>query len=350
MKILYGIQGTGHGHISRAREILPLLSGAAEVDVLLSGYNCHMSIDDVTLIRKRGISLSYSNNGRVSLLETIKNLKPITFLRDVRHLQPESYNLVISDYEPVSAWAAYKSGVPSLALSHQAAFKSEFSPRPARQSYLAEQVLKKFAPCQSALGFHFRRYDSFIEPPIIRSEVLNLKPETGNHVTVYLPAYHHKNLIPHFKKVPHTNWHLFSQTCSKAFKDGNVNINPVNNAQFLNSLETCRGVLTSGGFETCAEAMYLGKKLMVIPIQNQYEQLCNAAALRELGITITAKVNNRFPEIADDWLHRAPVRWLKEISDTSLLRDTILSHANNSSEQPRVRSLFSLQPVNTSLQ
>jgi uncharacterized protein (TIGR00661 family) len=328
MRILYGIQGTGHGHISRAREILPLLSNNAEVDVLLSGYNCKMSLENVRVLKKRGISLTYSNNGRVSLYETIRNLKPVTFLKDVNQLKPLSYDLVISDYEPISAWAAYKAEVPSLALSHQAAFMSDFSPRPARQSLFAEQILKKFAPCKSALGFHFRRYDSFIEPPIIRTEILNLNPESGNHVTVYLPAFHHDKLIPHFKRVKNAEWHIFSPSCSSVFKDANIRINPVSNNGFLKSLETCRGVLTSGGFETCAEAMYLGKKLMVLPIQNQYEQLCNAAALHQMGINVIYNVTEQFSNILDEWLHTANVRELTDIANTDELRDTIVNYAN----------------------
>jgi hypothetical protein len=40
MKILYGIQGTGNGHVSRAKEILPVMRRYAEVDVLISGREC----------------------------------------------------------------------------------------------------------------------------------------------------------------------------------------------------------------------------------------------------------------------------------------------------------------------
>jgi len=336
MRILYGIQGTGHGHISRAREILPLLSNNAEVDVLLSGYNCKMSLENVRVMKKRGISLAYSNTGRVSLMKTIRNLKPITFLNDVKQLQPHSYDMVISDFEPVSAWAAYRAGVPSLALSHQASFISEFSPRPDRRSIFAEQVLKNFAPCKSALGFHFRRYDSFVEPPIIRSEILNLNPEPGNHVTVYLPAFHHEKLIPHLKKVKSAEWHIFSPSCSRNLEDTNILVNPVNNAGFLNSLETCRGVLTSGGFETCAEAMYLRKKLMVLPIQNQYEQLCNAAALQQMGISVVSKVTEEFSNRLEEWLHTANVRKLTDITDTENLLNIIMKYAGrkNSPTQP----------------
>jgi len=70
MKILYGVQGTGHGHISRARVVLPRLREIAEVDVLISGYNFNMPLDDHITFKKRGISLTYDNNGSVDYLET----------------------------------------------------------------------------------------------------------------------------------------------------------------------------------------------------------------------------------------------------------------------------------------
>ena len=41
MKILYGIQGTGNGHLSRAEEIVPILKKMAHVDVLISGNQSH---------------------------------------------------------------------------------------------------------------------------------------------------------------------------------------------------------------------------------------------------------------------------------------------------------------------
>ena len=43
MKILFAIQGTGNGHISRAREIVPLLQQYGEVDLLVSGTEYTMS-------------------------------------------------------------------------------------------------------------------------------------------------------------------------------------------------------------------------------------------------------------------------------------------------------------------
>lgn len=326
MKILYGIQGTGHGHISRAREILPLLSEKADVDVIISGYNCHMKLDGTDVIQKRGLSLAYDSRGSVSYLKTALQLKPIRFLQDVQSINPLNYDLVISDYEPVTAWAAINSKTPGIALSHQASFLSSKSPRPNKRSFFAEQLLRNFAPCKQSIGFHFKRYDTFILPPIIRREVLNIEPTQGDHVTVYLPAFDHQFLIPIFHQFPENEWHLFSPSCSEYFKDKNVVVNPVGNQSFLKSMKTGLGVVTSAGFETCAETMFLGKKLLTIPIKNQYEQLCNAASLHEMGIHVVYEIDSSFREKISDWLKNAPIIPLSEIADTDRLTNKLVRY------------------------
>jgi uncharacterized protein (TIGR00661 family) len=327
MNILYGIQGTGHGHISRAREIIPLLTELADVDVLISGYNCNMNLEDISVSHKRGISLAYDANGSVSYLKTALQIKPVTFLRDVHSLDIKKYSLVISDYEPVSAWAAINKKVPSIALSHQASFLSEKSPRPKHRSLFAEQILKNFAPSKRAIGFHFRRYDSFIEPPIIRTDVLNMETSAGSHVTVYLPAFDHETLISVFQQFPSIEWHLFSPLCEQRYEDKNIIVNPVGNLPFLKSLKSGMGVVTSAGFETCAEAMFLGKKLLVIPIRNQYEQLCNAAALEQTGIHVIKNIDSSFTNKVQKWIDEAPVIYLNDVADTKALTSKLVRYA-----------------------
>ena len=329
MNILYGIQGTGHGHISRAREILPKLSKSANIDVLISGYNCNMTLDDRPVIQKRGLSLAYDSNGGVSYLQTALSLKPVTFLRDIRSVDTSQYDLIISDYEPVTAWASQNKDVPSVALSHQAAFLSELSPRPKKKSLFAEQILKNFAPCRHAIGFHFQRYDSFIYPPIIRSEVLGLDVKSENHITVYLPAFHHNVLKEVFTQIPSVDWHIFSPVCKESFSVENVHVNPIGNQPFLISMKAGLGVITSGGFETCAETMYLGKKLMVIPIRNQYEQLCNAAALKKMGVPVVKKINTKFVQQVESWLESRDISTISEVTDIDELVNRLYALADS---------------------
>ena len=45
MKILYAVQGTGNGHLSRAKEIYSILNNRVEVDVLISGTQYEIDFD-----------------------------------------------------------------------------------------------------------------------------------------------------------------------------------------------------------------------------------------------------------------------------------------------------------------
>lgn len=327
MNILYGIQGTGHGHISRAREILPELSIHADVDVLLSGTNCKMRLEKTDVSYRRGMSLAYDSSGGVSYLKTALDLHPIRFLKDVQNLDVSQYDLIISDFEPISAWAALAANKTCIGMSHQAAFLSNRTPRPDKVSVMSEQVLKRFAPCHRPIGFHFLRYDRFIEGPIIRSDVRSLSASIGDHITVYLPAFDHETLSSVFSQLTQVRWELFSPLCDSPYTQKNVTVRPVGNESFLKSFESSIGVITSAGFETTAEAIYLRKKLMVLPIRNQYEQMCNAAALEKLGVPVCNKMGKPFIETLQKWIHTEQSIALPEIADAKKISEKLLRFA-----------------------
>lgn len=324
MRILYGVQGTGHGHISRARVVLPKLRELAEVDVLLSGYNFNMELDGEVAFKARGISLTYDRKGSVDLLETALKINPVTFIKDVQKVPLAEYDFIVNDFEPVTAWAAQAAGMPCVAISHQASFYSPLVPRPERRSVFAEAVMKHFAPFSEAVGSHYRRYDTFIEPPIIRRQIRDLNPVAGDHVTVYLPAYDHETLCSMFNALPQVEWHIFSPNCSHAYTKKNVQVHPISKETFLKSVESCLGIISSTGFETTSESMFLGKKLLTIPIKNQYEQLCNAAALQELGGHVVYRIGTDFHAQVSHWLEHGKALHLEEISDADDLASKIV--------------------------
>ena len=102
--------------------------------------------------------------------------------------------------------------------------------------------------------------------------------------------------------MPEVEWDLFSIHSKDSYQIKNCLIQPVDNHSFLKSLECCYAVLTGGGFETCAESLFLGKKLMVIPITNQYEQQCNAAALSKFGVPVLQQLDRYSLNFIDKWL------------------------------------------------
>jgi uncharacterized protein (TIGR00661 family) len=168
------------------------------------------------------------------------------------------------------------------------------------------------------------RYNDFIEPPIIRQQIKDLNPTLGDHITVYLPAFDHETLCSIFHKNPQIQWHIFSPTCEKGYQKKNVWVRPVGKDSFLKSFENCLGVVSSTGFETTSESLFLGKKLLTIPIKNQYEQLSNAAALEELGGYTIYNIDSKFSATINDWLQNGHVLKLDEISDSDDLAQKII--------------------------
>ena len=97
-------------------------------------------------------------------------------------------------------------------------------------------------------------------------------------------------------------WQVFTKHSKEAYKRDNVHFFPVSNTGFINSFVRCTGIFTSSGFETPAEAIFMGKKVLTIPIRNQYEQYCNAAALSAIGITVLKEVNNKSVPLIQEWV------------------------------------------------
>lgn len=303
MRILYAIQGTGNGHISRAREIVPLLQNHGHVDVLISGTQADVNLRQPVAYRFHGFSFIFGKKGGVDHWRTYRTMNLSQLRRDIRSIPLRNYDLIINDFEPVTGWACKLQGVPSVSLSHQASFLSPKTPRPQNSFHWAELVFKHYAPATHHIGFHFDRYDKFIHTPVIRSEIRLQEPKDLGHITVYLPAFDDRLLLKYLKRIPDVRWEVFSKHVRRAYSDTNVSVRPVNNEEYTKSLAHAHGLVTGGGFEGPAEALYLNKKVIVMPMKNQYEQLCNAEAIKRLGVPVIYQLDDHFVPALKQWLN-----------------------------------------------
>ena len=290
MKILYAIQGTGNGHISRARDIIPELQKKGAVDVLVSGTEADVVLGFPIKYRLNGLSFVFGKKGGIDLISTYKKARLKRFLAEVKNLPVNDYDIVINDFEPVSAWACYFNRKQCVGLSHQAAALNKKAPQPDKKDIVGKAILKKYAPVTETYGFHFNAYDKNIFTPVIREEIRQADNVQLAHYTVYLPAYNDKRIIKVLKEIKEIQWEVFSKHTKRPYSEGNINIRQVDNEAFIKSLVSSTGVLCGAGFETPAEALYLKKKLMVIPMKGQYEQQCNAAALKQMGVPVLKKL------------------------------------------------------------
>ncbi len=326
MKVLYAIQGTGNGHLSRARDIVPILQKQTSLDILVSGTQADITLPYPIRYQLKGMSFIFGKSGGVDLTETYRRTDTRRLYRDVRQLPVEQYDLVINDFEPISAWACQGKRVPCVSLSHQSAILSRESPQPIKRNKVGKLILRHYAPAQARYGFHFACFDEQIFTPVIRQQIRRAEVQHQAHYTVYLPAYRDEKIIKRLTKIPDIEWHVFSKHTRTHYHQGNVFVQPIENDAFVRSLAQGTGILCGAGFETPAEALYLNKKLMVVPMKNQYEQHCNAAALKTLGIPVLDNFKKKqLPQI-EDWIaHGRPLE-INYPDITSEVIEQVLTH------------------------
>jgi uncharacterized protein (TIGR00661 family) len=303
MKIFYAIQATGNGHISRAIQLYPYLQKFGEVDFFMSGNNASLDVNLPIKFKSEGCSLHYSKCGGLDYWDIAKNIKPRQMYKDADALPLKNYDVVINDFDSITSLACKMQKVHSIQFGHQASFISPKTPRPDKKSIMGEMILKHYAPSPKNIGLHFDKYDDFIYPPIIKDEILNAEPKNAGHITVYLPSFQKDCLEKAFNKLPNLKFHWFLNDVQAKHTIKNVTYYPVNQDYFNKSLIKCEGIITGGGFETPAEALYLGKKILSIPIRKHYEQECNAAALKKLGVPVVYEVGDDFDLIIENWLY-----------------------------------------------
>jgi uncharacterized protein (TIGR00661 family) len=302
VKILYAIQGTGNGHLARAEDIIPLLSDYGKVDLFVSGAQADLKLSYPVKYTSKGLSFYFGTKGGINFLKTFKQNSSKDVYREIKKFPVENYDLVVNDFEPISAWACRKRGVPCVGLSHQSALLSPKIPTPKKIDPVGEWVLRNYAPVEKFVSFHFARYDTNIFTPVIRASIRQGKAEEKDHYTVYLPAYDDKKLVPLLAKIPLTRWHIFSKHARKPYHVGRLSVFPVDRTQFISSMTSSSGVLCGAGFETPAEALFLEKKLMVVPMKSQLEQHYNAAALKQLGVPVLKKAKGSNLDKIRQWI------------------------------------------------
>jgi uncharacterized protein (TIGR00661 family) len=333
MKILYAVQGTGNGHISRAMEVIPILQKKGEVDVLISGTDCDLQLPFEVKYKLRGLGFVFGKNGGIDLLATYQKSRLRGLLKEVKSLPVHEYDLVISDFEPVSAWACYLRNRPCIGLSHQAGVMNKKAPEPKRKDRVGRAILRSYAPATVRYGFHFENYDDNVYTPVIRQQVRRMTVTNDGHYTVYLPAYSEKRIIQELIKFEGVKWEIFSKHFTHNISSESIRLFRINNETFLQSMASSAGVLCGAGFETPAEALYLEKKLLVIPMKHQYEQHCNAEALRQMGVPVIKSLKEKNRHVIARWIASTEKIKVDYPDETQkIIDDVIDAHGLNASE------------------
>ncbi|MFA0311612.1 glycosyltransferase [Vibrio splendidus] len=299
MKILYGVQGTGNGHIARARAMaVAFRQQNIDVDFLFSGRDesKYFSMEAFGNYQTRSGLTFYSEQGQVKYGKTFIKNNIWRFMREINQIVLTPYDLVLNDFEPVTAWAAKRQGVPCIGISHQNAFRYDVPKEGG--NWIEHSVIQYFAPTEHAIGLHWYHFEQPILPPIVHTPnahtpIVNTfvgderAKAAQDYTLVYLPFEDLESISELLMKFVSHNFVCYHPNVIEHSRVENIEFKPLSHAGFQFDLNQCSGVVANGGFELPSEALTLGKKLLLKPLEGQFEQQSNVATLEALGLAQT---------------------------------------------------------------
>jgi uncharacterized protein (TIGR00661 family) len=304
MRVLYGVQATGNGHISRARAMGKYLNAEGiAVDFLFSGRPANQLFDmqqfgDYQV--KTGLTF-VTEQGHINYLKTAQQAKPLELWRDIRELDCTPYDLVLTDFEPITAWAARQQKKRSVAFGHQYAFLHQIPQT--HDTPLSRSIFKWFAPAQQQIGLHWHHFNQPVLPPIVDLEPA-ANTADANKVLVYLPFEDQQQVIQWLQPLTQYQFYLYGPGLSKN-QLGHIQCSGPCVDEFKSDLKQSSAVISNAGFELVSEALQLQKRILVKALQGQMEQESNALALTQLQLGQSSSRLNT--EVIADWL-ASPVR------------------------------------------
>lgn len=337
MKVLYGVQGTGNGHIARARIMAEAMAKRDDIDVdfVFSGREPDGYFDMECFGNYRTFNgLTFvTAKGKVSQWQTLKQAKPLTLLRDINQFDVSGYDVLLNDFEPITAWAARRRGLTSISVSHQAAFAYDV-PREG-ESLSDRLIMRAFAPTDIQLGVHWYHFDQPIVPPFIIDKPA-IHPSKA-HTLVYLPFEELQDIQQLLEPLTEQQFVCFHPKIKSPSKQGHIQWNPPSKPGFRQALQHCSGVISNGGFELASESLQLGKKLLVKPLHGQFEQLSNLRTLITLGLC--QPLYQLDTDTVEEWLSEPDNEGIEFPNDPTPMLDWLLA-GNWSDTKPLCSALW----------
>ena len=215
-----------------------------------------------------------------------KNMKLLYFL--IKQFHP---HMIISDFEFFSNIIAKIMGIPTISIGNhhvQTKTRVKVSARYMKDRVASFGVIRAFAtrPKKYLVTTFFyppvkNPKRTWLFPPILRDEILKLKPKIKKHVLVYQTSDSYGALIPELQKLSDIKFIVYGMNKEK--KDKNIQYRKFNETKFMREFADAYAVITNGGFTLMGEAVHLGKPVLSVPVKKQFEQILNATYLERLG-------------------------------------------------------------------
>ena len=308
MKYIFLIQGEGRGHMTQAIELAKILTkNGHEVAHAFIGKSRRRSVPEY-FYKQLGTSIEELDSPNFILDKENKSLKLgksifynarflatykkslDTIHKKVKEVKPD---VIVNFYDFLGGFyfRLYNPAkVKHVCIGRQFLTKHPDYPfakgrKIEKKLYLTNNKLTS-QKCDKYLALSFRPYEparvkkATVVPPLLKSEVRELKPETGDFILGYMVNDGYAEEIMTWQaEHPDTEIHCFWDRKNKPetySPQKNLTFHQINNTLFTEMMRKCKGYISTAGFESICEAMYLQKPIMMIPVDSQYEQACNA--------------------------------------------------------------------------
>ncbi len=316
---MFIVQGEGRGHLTQAlalagvlrrhgHEVVEVMVGKNPNRVLPPFFEAKIGCPVFTFdspsfdygkAGKRGkmAMTLFTNTTPLSLDRWRKSIKKI-----VRRIGKAEPDVVVNFYEILLGITSmiHRLRVPIVSIGHQFLIDHpDYSHRSRTdQGQFALRLNNMLCSLGTtktlALSFYplkdFYRDRLAVVPPLLRSELFDLKSTDGGYILGYVlnPGYADEVRAWH-KKHPEVKLHLFwdkkdaPETLEMA---PGLTFHRIDDRKFLEMMAGCSGYATTAGFESVCEAMWLGKPALLVPAH--IEQEINAQDAVGIGAGIAA--------------------------------------------------------------
>jgi uncharacterized protein (TIGR00661 family) len=305
-RIIYAVAGEGFGHASRAHLVGQRFLDAGHEVMFVASHRALVYLRQYYGAHVReifGLLFDY-HKGYVDPLATVwKNLSQ---LRRANRLNRELFeqvyrpfrpDLVVTDFEPFSAWWAWRNRVPFISVDNEHLLimcKLDHRRRDLFHRFNATVVVRfHYVGARAYVVTNFfeaplRNRAAVLAPPLVRPAIARLEPSNAGHVTIYATTGTHedrwRNVLGRF---PQQEFHVYG--FNKNLACANCLFRETSIEGFAADLAAARGVIASAGFSLISECLHLKKKMLLLPLPGQYEQLLNARYVQKLGLGVWAK-------------------------------------------------------------
>jgi uncharacterized protein (TIGR00661 family) len=299
MNIVIGICGIGNGHSLRQYEIISrLIKNNHKLVIYAFGQSYSFFKKNFKNIPIYEVFVPWIQSAidgidfeKTSLNKYNQSNKMISVNYDVMYKTKIYFkshpDLIISDYEPISAQFAYATNTNLITIDQQSKFLGYCFPlletysreeEKSRLSLFFPKALKRFSVSFYKIPYiKDKNYDVQIVPPIIRYDIikLNRTKQVSNIIIVYFSPYGPtkqslNEIIEIFKKFTNKKFIIFNSNKIE-YEENNISACYFNRKKFTSILGIADAVITTAGHTLISELVYLNIPILTIPL-NTYDQ------------------------------------------------------------------------------